>query len=120
MNAHIINYSTQADQSGVTLHTTITIGYDVPWRQVHELLLAAGESTEYVEKQPQPFVLQTALDDNYVSYELNISTRRPNMMAKIYSDLHANILDNFNQAGVEIMSPHYRAHRDGNALTIAD
>ena len=39
-------------------------------------------------------------------------------MAANYSALHANIQDHFNKAGVEIMSPHYKALRDGNATTI--
>lgn len=36
------------------------------------------------------------------------------MVAMIYSDLHQNIQDRFNAEGVEIMSPHYMAMRDGN------
>lgn len=119
MNSHIINYSTQADQTGVLLHTSITIGYDVAWQKVHELLLSAAVETEHVESEPAPFVLQTALDDNYVAYEINVTTRRPNQMATIYSDLHANILDSFHGEGVEILSPHYRANRDGTEAAIA-
>ena len=119
MNSHIVNYSTQAEQSGVLLHTSITIGYDVTWQKVHKLLLSAAAETEYIETQPEPFVLQTALDDNYVAYEINVTTRRPNQMAQIYSDLHANILDCFHGEGVEILSPHYRANRDGSEVAIA-
>jgi len=119
MNSHIINYSTQADQAGVTLHTSITIGYDVPWQTVHKLLLEAASRTDKLETSPEPFVLQTALDDNYVAYEINVTTRRPNQMSSIYSDLHANILDIFHGDGVEILSPHYRANRDGSELAIA-
>ena len=121
MNSHIINYSTQVvNDKGVILHTTITIGYDITWQQVHKLLLAAASQTAKVELDPKPYVLQTALDDNYVAYELNVTTKYPNEMAIIYSDLHANILDSFHQAGVEIMSPHYRAMRDGSDITIPE
>jgi small-conductance mechanosensitive channel len=118
LNNHIINYSAQADESGLTLHTTITIGYDVPWPQVHELLIAAALKTEDVMTEPKPFVLQTALNDFYVEYELNATTREPNKKSLIYSDLRAHILDAFQQASVEIMSPHYLARRDGSVPVI--
>ena len=41
-------------------------------------------------------------------------------MAATYSELHQNIQDKFNEAGVEIMSPHYSALRDGNRTAIPD
>lgn len=107
LGSHIINYSAAADEGGVILHTTVTIGYDVPWRQVHELLLAAAAKTDRVETEPAPFVLQTALNDFYVAYELNAYTTEPNRMAQIYSDLHQHIQDAFQAAGVQIMSPNY-------------
>ena len=120
MANHIINYSELAKARGLILHTTVSIGYDVPWQQVHELLLSAAHATEGVEEDPEPYVLQTSLDDFYVSYELNGYTSTPNKMASIYSRLHANIQDAFNEAGVEIMSPHYSALRDGNRMAIPD
>jgi small-conductance mechanosensitive channel len=86
---------------------------------VQELLLSAATATEHIEEEPKPYVLQTALDDNYVAYELNASTRRADIRSIIYSDLHANILDAFHMAGVEITSPHYRAIRDGNEPAMA-
>lgn len=116
--SHIVNYSANAAQRGVVLPTTVTIGYDVPWRQVHELLIGAGRATDGVLAEPAPFVLQTSLDDFFVSYELNVFTDQPTGMSVIYSRLHANIQDRFNEAGVEILSPHYRAARDGNASTV--
>jgi small-conductance mechanosensitive channel len=119
MSGKVINFSTQAKKAGIMLHTGITIGYDVPWPKVQELLLSAATATEHIEEDPKPFVLQTALDDNYVAYELNASTRRADLRPKIYSDLHANILDAFHMAGVEITSPHYRAIRDGNEPAMA-
>jgi small-conductance mechanosensitive channel len=116
--SHIINYSAAAAEGGVILHTTVTIGYDTPWRQVQELLLSAAEKTDGLLSTPTPFVLQTALNDFYVSYQLNAYTDKPAIMARTYSELHQQIQDKFNQAGVEIMSPHYRAERDGNQTTI--
>ncbi|PKN76787.1 MAG: mechanosensitive ion channel protein [Deltaproteobacteria bacterium HGW-Deltaproteobacteria-10] len=120
LGSHIINYSASAKDTGLILHTKVTIGYDAPWKQVHELLIAAAQETEYVLKEPFPFVLQTSLDDFYVSYEINAYTDKPNKMAVVYSNLHQNIQDRFNKAGVEIMSPHYSALRDGNQTTIPE
>ena len=119
MSDKVINYSSQAKKVGIMLHTGVTIGYDVPWPKVQELLLSAAAATEHIEEEPKPFVLQTALDDNYVAYELNASTKRADMRPKVYSALHANILDAFHTAGVEITSPHYRAVRDGNEAAMA-
>jgi len=109
----ITNYSTGAER-GLILHTSVTIGYDAPWRRVHELLLGAAARTDGLLREPVPFILQTSLDDFYVTYELNVFTHDAQRMAAIYSDLHQNIQDSFNEGGVEIMSPHYEALRDGN------
>ncbi len=117
LSSQVINYTTLA-VDGLILHTSITIGYDSPWRQVHELMIEAARRTENIEAEPGPFVLQTSLDDFYVSYELNAYTYQPALMALTYSRLHENIQETFNEAGVEIMSPHYRAQRDGNQITI--
>lgn len=116
----IHNFSTAAKDSALILHTSITIGYDAPWRRVHELLIAAASATKYILKDPQPFVLQTALNDFYVSYQINAYTDSPHKMAQIYSELHQNIQDKFNEGGVEIMSPHYTQLRDGNTTTIPE
>ncbi len=120
LGSHIINYSSSAKQKGLILHTSVTITYDAPWRKIHELLKTAASVTENILKEPEPFILQTALDDFYVHYELNVYTDKPNIMAKIYSDLHQNIQDKFNEAGVEIMSPHFSGVRDGNRIQIPD
>ena len=118
LSSHIINYSSSAGQTGLILHTTVTIGYDVPWPKVHETLIEASLATEHIMDKPKPFVFQTSLDDFYVSYEINAYTDVPRQMADIYSDLHKNIQDKCNQAGIEIMSPHYAAVRDGHISTI--
>jgi small-conductance mechanosensitive channel len=119
MGSQIINYSTSAASGlGVILHTSITIGYDVPWQQVEDLMIAAALDTDKLLSDPKPFVLQTSLDDWYVAYEINAYTKQPEKMAVIYSDLHRNIQKQFDAAGVEIMSPHYMTLRDGNASTV--
>lgn len=120
LGSHIINYSSAALGSGLILHTTVTIGYNTPWKTVHELLIAAARATDHILKEPGPYVLQTSLNDFFVTYELNVYTNQPVLMANIYSDLHQNIQDQFNQAGVEIMSPHYSALRDGNRIAIPE
>jgi small-conductance mechanosensitive channel len=118
--SHIVNFSSTARELGVILHPGVSIGYDAPWRKVHELLLSAADATEGIIKDPKPFVLQTSLDDSYVSYQLNAYTDRPNAIHLTYARLNENIQDAFNAAGVEIMSPHYAALRDGNRVTIPD
>jgi small-conductance mechanosensitive channel len=114
----VVNYSAEARKGGVIFHTVATIGYNAPWRQVHDLLISAALATDGVLHDPSPFVLQTALNDFYVSYELNAYTAKPTNMQNIYSTLHQNIQDRFNEAGVEINSPHYASLRDGNETTI--
>ena len=120
LNSHIINFSGSVHKDGLILHTTVTIGYEAPWRTVHQLLMDAASATERVLKEPPPFILQTALDDFYVHYELNAYTDQPSRMSKTSSDLHQNIQDKFNEAGVEIMSPHSSTVRDGNRIAIPD
>ncbi len=112
------NYSTLAEAGGVILHTSVTIGYDAPWHRVHDLLLAAARATDGLLSEPAPFVLETALGDFYVTYEINAYTRQPQRMAGIYSKLHRNIHDAFDRGGLEIMSPHYTSLRDGTRSTI--
>jgi small-conductance mechanosensitive channel len=120
MSGSVKNYSTQAKKSGVIFYTTVSIGFDVPWRTVHQLLINAALETEHVLGRPAPFVLQRSLDDFYVTYELNAYTDSPREVLNIYSDLHRNIQDKFNEAGVEICSPHYSALRDGNGIAIPE
>jgi small-conductance mechanosensitive channel len=115
---HIINYSTNAKDAGVILHTSVTIGYDAPWKTVHELLIRAATRVDGLLAEPAPYVLQTSLDDFYVAYEINAYTSRPNEMAILYSRLHEEIQNSFNEGGVEILSPHYGAMRDGNAMGV--
>ena len=118
LNNNIVNYSKNMGKSGLLVHTSITIGYDVPWQTVNKLLTAAADKTEHINEEPEPFVLQTSLEDNYVSYEINGWTQKPELLPKIYSILHANILDEFHGQNVEITSPHFRAARDGSPSTI--
>ena len=118
MSSHTVNYSSSAREYGLIIHSEVTIGYDAPWRQVHQLLIEAALNTPGVIDDPRPFVLETSLSDWYPVYQINAYIREADKLAQIYSDLHQNIQDSFNEAGVEIMSPHYMAMRDGNESTI--
>ncbi len=119
LNGCVNNFSQQVrNGSGLIIHTTVTIGYDASWATVHALLIAAAKATTHVLPTPPPFVLQTALNDFFVTYEINAYTDAPQYLPRIYSELHQNIQDKFNEGGVEIMSPHYTNLRDGNRTTI--
>jgi small-conductance mechanosensitive channel len=122
LSSSSVNYSSNAkeDSNGLVIHTTVTIGYDTDWKEVHKALINAASRTDLLEKNPTPFVLQTSLDDFYVSYEINAYTKQPTQQPLIYSKLHQNIQDCFNEAGLEIMSPHFNALREGNKTTIPE
>ncbi|MGI4749826.1 MAG: mechanosensitive ion channel family protein [Janthinobacterium lividum] len=108
LSSHTINYSSESAQDGLVLNTKITMGYDTPWRQVHQLLVDAALATEFIQPNPVPYVLQTGLDDYYVSYQINAYTKEAGQQDLIYSRLYENIQDKFNKAGLELLSPHYR------------
>jgi small-conductance mechanosensitive channel len=103
------NYSRPGDEDGVILHTSVTIGYDAPWRQVHAMLMAAAEKTPGLRHAPKPFVRQRNLADFYVEYEINAHMEDPHERINVLSTLNANIQDTFNEHGVQIMSPHFVA-----------
>ena len=107
VEATIKNYSRRSQGISVLLSTKITIGYDTPWRQVHAMLLIAARETGGLLEQPKPYVVQRALTDFYVEYELFVSTARPLEQLAILSALHSKIQDIFNEHGVQIMSPQY-------------
>ena len=115
LSSNVTNYSTSAHEQGVILYTTVTMGYDVPWRRVEELLIQAGLKTEFVLQEPVPFVLQLGLSDFSASYQLCVYTKDPQRQADIYSNINKNIQDVFTEAGIEMICPHYQAIRDANA-----
>ncbi len=116
----ITNYSSviRDSKQPLIMKTTITLGYDVPWRKVYQVLIDAAKVTEGIVDAPEPFVWQTSLDDFYVSYALKAYTMEPENMGAIYSKLHQNIQDKCNESDIEILSPHYSAMRDGHQTTI--
>jgi small-conductance mechanosensitive channel len=112
------SFSRREIEQPVALAATVTIGYDVNWREVHALLLTAARSVAGISPSPEPFVLQTALNDFHVSYELNAAVADVGRYRETRSDLLAAIQDSFAAADVEILSPAYHAVRDGNPRTL--
>ena len=118
MSSQTSNFTFAAQNFGVIVHTKVTIGYDMKWERIRDLLLAAARDTPHIVKKPEPYVRITTLDDFYVEYEINAYTHKPEALSEIYSELHQNILDKFHEDGVEIMSPHIFAHRQDLELQI--
>lgn len=116
---HIVNFTKNAkEEIGVILHTSVTIGYDVPSGDVIKALIKGAKETQLILEKPEPFVLVKRLDDFYIHYEINCHTKNPEKSALIYSALHENIKNEMHNSGIEILSPHYSAIRDGNSLTV--
>ena len=107
LSSSVINYTSLAKKHGLILHTTVGIGYETPWRQVEAMLLLAAERTPLLLRQPPPFVMHRSLGDFCVTYELNVYCDRPGEQMRLYTALHRNILDVFNEYGVQIMTPAY-------------
>ncbi len=114
MSSNTVNYSQSAKEYGLIIHTSVSFGYEVPWKQVHELLIEAAKSTPGVIQHPKPFVLEIELHDYYTIYQINAYIKNADKLAQIYSDLHQQIQDKSNEAGIELMSPLYFAHREAS------
>ncbi len=115
ISSAIRNFSRGSGNS-TQLSTTVTIGYDAPWRQVQAMLLQASATTEGILKDPAPQVLQTALDDFFVRYELIACVQKSSERSEVMDRLHGKIQDIFNEHGVQIMSPHYEGQPSENVL----
>lgn len=120
LSDNITNYSSYAGEGNLILHTKIKVRYDVPWRQVSELLVSAALKSQGIIAEKPPFVIILQLLDHSVEYQLNAYTENPLIQILTYTELHKNILDNFSEAGVEIISPMYNAIRDGNTSTVPE
>lgn len=112
VSSTVKNYSRLAQEQGSGLTTVISIGYDAPWRVVHELLLTAAARTEGVRRDPAPFVVQASLSDFFVEYELIVRLERHDQRVPVRNRLNQNIQDAFNERGVQIMSPHFEGQPD--------
>jgi len=120
LNSEIVNFSTMAREGQLLMHTSITIGYDTPWRQVEAMMLEAARRTDGLLTDPPPFVLENSLDDFYVAYELNACYKDADKAPALYAAVHRNILDVFNESGVQIMSPHFIAQPEAAVLVPRD
>jgi small-conductance mechanosensitive channel len=110
LSSSVVNYHTSSDEDeeGLILNTTITFGYGTPWQTVHDILIKAALATSHVLKTPKPFVLQTAMDDFYANYQINCYTKEVELIPRIYSDLYQNIQNGFHEAGIDMTAPHFR------------
>lgn len=105
------NFSRAQPGGGFVLDASVTIGYATPWRQVHAMLELAAARTPDLSSTPKPYVTQLALHDYYVQYRLvaYASAEIPSQRAEVLNVLHQNIIDVFNEFGVQMVSPHYMA-----------
>ena len=107
LNGEVTNFSSLEEENGLILHTSVRIGYEVPWRQVEAMLLLAAKKTPGLITTRDPFVLPTSLGDFAITYELNVYVDDATRMTALYRSLRYNILDVFNEYGVAIMTPAY-------------
>jgi small-conductance mechanosensitive channel len=112
LGQEVTNYTTLARSRGLILHTTVRIGYGTPWRKVEAMLLLAASRTGGLLPEPAPFVLQLSLGEFAVAYEINVACDDTRAVAQLYSALHRNILDVFNEHDVQIMTPAYEGDPD--------
>lgn len=117
LGGDILNFSIKADKKDLIVNTTVTIGYDTPWTLVHEMLKKAAHQSSLINQDKEPFVLQTALNDYHISYELNAYTEHAAKLPRVYSELHQNIQEVFAKNKVEIMSPGFHVVRQGPTNT---
>jgi len=110
LGSNIVNYNTSSDEDeeGLILYSEITYGYATPWQTIHDILINAALATEYIQKKPRPFVLQTQLDDFYAHYQINCYTKEVSQVPLIYSLLFENIQSGFREAGLDMTTAHFR------------
>ena len=120
VSSAVVNYSSLARTKGLILHTSVGIGYETPWRQVEAMLLEAAARTPGLLREPKPFVYEKELRSFDVEYQLNVYCDRPNSQSSLYAALHRNILDLFNEYGVQIMTPAYEGDPEDAKVVARD
>ncbi|MDR2579018.1 MAG: mechanosensitive ion channel family protein [Chitinispirillales bacterium] len=118
LSSNIVNYSVAANEQGVVLFQAVDISYDITWERVNKLLIEAAIKTEHVQPDPPPFVLVRELGSSATTYQINIYTKRPDLQARIYSELNRHILDIFQRDGIDMVTPIYEAAREWEGSTI--
>lgn len=83
MSSHTVNFSQSARDYGLIIHSEVSIGYDIPWRKTHQLLIEAALNTPGVVDDPRPFVLETSLQDYYPVYQVNAYIKDANQLAQV-------------------------------------
>jgi small-conductance mechanosensitive channel len=118
MNNAITNYSSAPDLGlgGLIVHAEITMGYDVPWQKVHEVLIGAAAANDLLEKTPAPFINQLKLDDFYCWYEINAYTKNVDVLPTVYSELYKNIQNGFAANGISMYAPHFEVQKQTDAI----
>lgn len=116
VSSEVTNYTRLAARQGAVVATSVGIGYDAPWRLVHAMLQRAAARTRLVLKEPEPIVLQRALSDFAVNYELRVTIARPEERFVMLSELHANIQDEFNANHIQIMTPAFEGQPENDVL----
>jgi small-conductance mechanosensitive channel len=119
LSSSIINYHTSSveDSEGLILYANITFGYNTPWQTVRNILIDAAMRTSHVLENPKPFVLQTAMDDFYATYQINLYTKDVARVPAIYSQLYENIQNSFHAAGIDMTAAHYRINLPPDVYT---
>ncbi|MGH7357850.1 MAG: mechanosensitive ion channel family protein, partial [Candidatus Rokuibacteriota bacterium] len=112
----VTNYSRLGGENGPVIATSVGIGYKAPWRQVHAMLQLAAERTPGIRKHPAPYVLQKALSDFFVEYEVRGHVDMPTNPVRVLSELHMQIQDTFNEFGVQIMSPAFESQPEQDVV----
>ncbi|MDE6576645.1 MAG: mechanosensitive ion channel family protein [Muribaculaceae bacterium] len=112
MSSDTVNYSASARDYGLIIHAMMTMCYDVPWRRVHELLIKSALETPGILSHPEPFVLETELNDFYMGYQINAYIKDASRMPDITSDMLQHIQDNFKAAGIDMVATHFYDHRN--------
>ncbi|MDR3301814.1 MAG: mechanosensitive ion channel family protein [Spirochaetaceae bacterium] len=118
MNNAITNYSSAPDMglAGLIVHAEVTMGYDVHWQKVHEVLLTAAAKNELLEKTPPPFINQLKLDDFYCWYEINAYTKNINVLPAVYTELYKQIQNGFAAEGISMYAPHFRIQQQVDTI----
>ncbi|GMO25952.1 MAG: hypothetical protein Ta2B_05760 [Termitinemataceae bacterium] len=113
LSTSVTNFHTSAaeGQEGLIVYIRVTMGYDVPWRKVHDILTSAALKSESILKEPKPFINQLALDDFYCAYELNAYTKNVAKLPRVYTEVYTNIQDGFSDAGISLYAPAYQVQK---------
>ena len=118
LTGNTINYSRFEKDPGLILSTIATIAYDVPWKKAHEMLIEAGLRCKDVQREPKPYVIQLALNEFYASYKIHVYINDAKLQLKVLSELHGHIQDVCNENGIELILPHYLAHRTAQHMVM--